>query len=109
MNPEPNPPAASQQPVVSVKDLSRALADPTRWRLLWELGQGEALPVMELARRVGRPASLISKHLGILRKAGLVVIGYYGRLYQYAPALRYVPGARTVDLGQCVMKLDVWG
>ena len=86
--------------------MARALADATRWRLLWELGQGEALPVNELARRLGRSPTLISKHMGILRAAGLVTAGF-GRLYQLAPAMRPPPGSRLADFGHCLLRLDV--
>ena len=106
MIPEIPSTASSKTSPVSIEDLARALGDVTRWRLLWELGQGEPLPVLELARRVGRSPTLTSKHMGILRKAGLVLAGY-GRLYQLAPAIRPQPGSRLADLGHCLLKLDV--
>jgi DNA-binding transcriptional ArsR family regulator len=51
-----------------------ALADPTRRAILARLASGEA-SVMELAKpfRISQPA--ISKHLGVLERAGLISRG----------------------------------
>ncbi|HEV8629790.1 MAG TPA: metalloregulator ArsR/SmtB family transcription factor [Thermoanaerobaculia bacterium] len=49
----------------------KALADPTRLHLLQVLGQGE-LCVGELVDRVGGTQANVSKHLAVLRGAGLV-------------------------------------
>jgi ArsR family transcriptional regulator len=49
----------------------RALADPMRLRLLHELRGGE-ICVSDLAARVGGSQANVSKHLGVLRNAGLV-------------------------------------
>jgi protein-tyrosine-phosphatase/DNA-binding transcriptional ArsR family regulator len=48
-----------------------AAGHPVRWRLLSELARSD-LAVRELATRLGRPQSLISYHLGKLRRTGLV-------------------------------------
>lgn len=47
------------------------VGDPVRWRLLRELAHGD-LRVRELVDAVGEPQSLVSYHLGRLRKAGLL-------------------------------------
>lgn len=96
-----NPTAAA----VPLEKLARLLSDPARWTILRELAKGEPLPVSELARRVGRSADMTSKHMAVLRDAGVVVTGY-GRLYQLAPAYRPAPGATTLDLGHCHLTLD---
>ena len=49
----------------------KALADPTRLHLLQVLGEGE-LCVGELVGRVGGTQANVSKHLSVLRAAGLV-------------------------------------
>ncbi len=90
---------------ITVEALARVLGDPGRWAILRELAKGEALPVQELASRVGRSAGMVSKHMAMMREAGLVVAGY-GRLYQLAPAMRPAPGATMVDLGQCLLKIN---
>jgi ArsR family transcriptional regulator, arsenate/arsenite/antimonite-responsive transcriptional repressor len=51
--------------------LFRALADPTRLRLLRLLGRGE-LCVCDLMAILRLPQARTSRHLGTLKKAGLV-------------------------------------
>jgi predicted transcriptional regulator len=85
--------------------LCRLLGAPVRWFLIRELCKGEALPLGELARRVGCSPDLTSKHLAVMRKFGLVVL-YYGQLYRIAPAFQPKPGETTLDLCHCILKLD---
>ena len=102
----PVPPATTANPPqIPVEALATALADAWRWRILWEIGRGEPLPVGELARRLGRSPSVTSKHVGVLRKAGLIVAGL-GGLYRLAPAWCPTPGSQTADLGCCLLRLD---
>ena len=58
-----------------------ALADPTRRAILARLGRGEAT-VMELAEPFQLRLPTVSKHLKVLRKAGLV---RQGRKAQWRP------------------------
>jgi DNA-binding transcriptional ArsR family regulator len=51
----------------------RGLGDPTRLRLLEELGEGEELSVGELVERLEIPQPAVSRHLGCLRWCGFVV------------------------------------
>jgi len=55
----------------SIAERLKALADPTRLRLLHELEGGEVC-VGDLAERVGGSQANVSKHLAVLRAAGLV-------------------------------------
>ncbi|MET8698644.1 metalloregulator ArsR/SmtB family transcription factor [Kitasatospora sp. NPDC004723] len=50
----------------------KAVADPSRYRLLWALSRRE-LPVSELAQLLGAHVAATSQHLSRLRAAGLVV------------------------------------
>lgn len=50
---------------------SRALADPTRWRIV-RLVMNEALCVCELADILDMPQSSVSSHVQVIRKAGLL-------------------------------------
>lgn len=50
---------------------TRALGDPTRWRIL-RLVREDALCVCELADILGMPQSSVSSHVQIIRKAGLL-------------------------------------
>ena len=54
-----------------VAERLKAMADPTRLRILYQLEGGEVC-VGDLARRVGGSAANVSKHLAVLRSAGLV-------------------------------------
>ncbi|MBL7255619.1 ArsR/SmtB family transcription factor [Paractinoplanes lichenicola] len=66
-------------------DLFRALADPTRRRILDLLAEHETLTVGELAAHFPElVASGISKHLMALRAAGLVTATRQGRHQRYA-------------------------
>src|SRR5262245_61031769 len=68
--------------------LLRLLGDPTRLRLLRML-EREALNVSELTAILGMAQSGVSRHLGLLRDAGLVVEERAGTFtwYRLAPGL----------------------
>ena len=87
------------------KKTAHLLSHEVRWRLLRELGQGEALPPSELARRVGMTPNATRRHLVLLRQGGLVMTGYAG-LYSLTPDYRPAPGATTIDFGHCLIRLD---
>ncbi|MEI5102542.1 metalloregulator ArsR/SmtB family transcription factor [Streptomyces sp. PmtG] len=66
----------------------KAVADPSRYRLLWALSQRE-LPVSALAELLGAHVAATSQHLAKLRAAGLVVPRREGtRIYYRAAAVR---------------------
>ena len=81
------------------------IGDPVRWRILAELSAGQPLMVVEIAERIGRKASLVSKHIGVLRRAGLVFAGR-SRLYQIPKQYLPAPGQRVVDYGHCLPRMD---
>lgn len=59
----------------AVADILRALADPTRLRLVQLLArqsEGQALCVRALAGRLGISQPAVSQHLAMLRRLGLV-------------------------------------
>lgn len=60
-----------------------ALADPHRRLILDLLRDGER-PVGELVRRLGLSQPGVSKHLKVLREAGLVVVRAQGKWRLYA-------------------------
>jgi DNA-binding transcriptional ArsR family regulator len=62
-----------------LRDLYRALADPTRLRVCAILGEAGPLPVNELSARFGLSQPLISWHLRVLRTAGLIETRPHGR------------------------------
>ncbi len=57
----------------------RALADPTRRRLLDELFAADGQPLGQLARRFDMSRVAVAKHLALLEAAGLVVARRRGR------------------------------
>ena len=75
MTPEPH----AARDLRLLRDLYRALADPTRLRVCAILGEAGPLPVNELSARVGLSQPLISWHLRVLRTAGLIETRPHGR------------------------------
>jgi len=55
----------------NVVTFSRALSDPTRWRIV-RLVLNDALCVCELADILEMPQSSVSSHVQVIRKAGLL-------------------------------------
>jgi DNA-binding transcriptional ArsR family regulator len=55
----------------NIVQFSRALADPTRWRIV-RLVMRDALCVCELADILDMPQSSVSSHVQVIRKAGLL-------------------------------------
>ena len=73
--------------------------------VLRELCKGEPLPVSELAKRLNRQPTAISKHLTFLRTTGVAVQGF-GRLYRIAPTFQPAPGSPVLDLGDLTLRLS---
>lgn len=80
----------------------RALADPTRRRILRVLGEGE-LRAGDVAARFDLTRPAISKQLGVLLDAGLVRVRASGRERHYSIA----PG-RLRDAAARVQELDAF-
>jgi len=59
-----------------------AVAEPKRRQLLETLGAGE-LAVNDIAGLLGWPQPMVSKHLAVLKKVGLVSVRRVGRLRVY--------------------------
>jgi ArsR family transcriptional regulator, arsenate/arsenite/antimonite-responsive transcriptional repressor len=78
-----------------------ALGDPIRLDILVRLGDGAEHCVCELLRETGLAANLLSYHLGVLRRAGLIAARRRGRWVDY----RLMPAAledlrRAVPCGE---------
>ena len=65
-------------------DAFNAIAEPRRREILGLLAEGEAKAVNDLVAEMRLPQPAISKHLGVLRKVGLVSVEKDGqrRLYR---------------------------
>jgi DNA-binding transcriptional ArsR family regulator len=87
----------------------KALADKTRWGIVVEL-LADPMTVSALAERLKVSQYNISKHLRILRKAGIVVSDRHGKHIE----CRIVPdfqrrvanNKNRLDLGCCVFRFD---
>jgi DNA-binding transcriptional ArsR family regulator len=93
------PKGASHDCVVALK----ALGEETRVRIVGLLVD-EPLDVTEIAKRLGVSQYNVSKHLRILREAGLVEVEKVGRQHLYAlPTAMRRRAARSsvLDLGCC--------
>lgn len=99
-----SPPEVPSAPTLPFSRLAKALGEPLRWAILRELASGDRLMVVEIAKRVGKPADTVSKHLAVLRKTGLAVVKQ--RLYSMPPEWIADPERRVLDLGYCVLRLD---
>jgi DNA-binding transcriptional ArsR family regulator len=64
-------------------DLFKALADPTRRALLERLLREGELNVRALTEQAGVSQPAVSKHLGVLKQAGLVLERPQGRVVHY--------------------------
>lgn len=62
----------------------KALADPTRRAIFERLCRGGELTVAALTAQAGVSQPAVSKHLGILRQAGLVADRHQGRQTHYS-------------------------
>ena len=87
----------------------KALGEETRLRILRLLFK-EPLSVNEISDRLRASQYNISKHLRIMREAGLLVTEKQGkqRLYTVAANLKSHVAAnnKTLDLGCCTFRLD---
>ncbi|KZS64596.1 MAG: metalloregulator ArsR/SmtB family transcription factor [Mycobacterium pseudokansasii] len=84
--------------------LGRALADPTRCRILVALLDGVCYPG-QLASHLGLTRSNVSNHLSCLRGCGLVIATYEGRQVRYALADSHLARALG-ELVQVVLAVD---
>ncbi len=87
----------------------RALGEPTRLRLVRQLIAG-AKPVTELCDALQVTPYNVSKHLRVLKEAGLLEVEKQGqqRIYALAAAFRekLSNNAKTLDLGCCQFHFD---
>lgn len=84
--------------------LGRALADPTRCRILLALLEGPGYPA-QLASTLGLTRSNVSNHLACVRGCGLVVATPEGRQMRYELADAHLSHALR-DLLDVVLKVD---
>ena len=66
----------------AIHDVFNAVAEPRRRQVLETLGTRE-LPVNDIVKLLGWPQPMVSKHLGVLKKVGLVSERRVGRQRVY--------------------------
>ncbi|MEC0373552.1 ArsR/SmtB family transcription factor [Paenibacillus chibensis] len=66
-----------------LRDVFDAIADPTRRRLIELLAEAEEIPLHELTAQFQMGRTAVSKHLTILKEAGLVFDCKVGRETRY--------------------------
>ncbi|HET8999871.1 MAG TPA: metalloregulator ArsR/SmtB family transcription factor [bacterium] len=64
-------------------DVFNAIAEPRRRAIIGVLVDGKAHAVGEVVARLRLPQPTVSKHLGVLRKVGIVSVSKYGQLRLY--------------------------
>jgi ArsR family transcriptional regulator len=80
--------AADPREIAALR-VARALADPTRFRLLRAIGSRDELSCRELTALFPIAQATVSHHLKVLSEAGLVLVRVEGPSHFY----RAVPGA----------------
>jgi len=90
-------------------DVLKALADGTRQRIAKALLSGD-LSVNELSATLALPQYNTSKHLSVLKAAGIVEVRAAGarREYFISPTLRgrLEQESQTLDFGCCTFQMD---
>ncbi len=71
----------------TTSDVFNAIAEPRRREIVDLLALGDERDVSELVIKLGLPQPAVSKHLGVLRKVGVVAVHKAGqrRLYRLNP------------------------
>jgi DNA-binding transcriptional ArsR family regulator len=87
----------------------KALADQTRWRIVRELLH-DNLTVSEITERVGANQYNVSKHLRILREAGIVTTEKEGKNLNCSVdsvlKQKIARNKNQLDLGCCTFRFD---
>jgi len=88
--------------------LFRAFADPTRLRILSLLRAQKELCVCDLCTVLGETQPKVSRHLAMLRRAGLVEVRREGKWKLYSLAGATTPLHRTLlrCVGSCLEEID---
>ena len=66
-------------PTSSTSDVFSAIAAQPRRQIIELLAQGRGLPVGTIVVAIGLPQPAVSKHLGVLRKVGIVSVTKQGQ------------------------------
>jgi DNA-binding transcriptional ArsR family regulator len=103
---DPQTPSATPSPAIPLNTILNIISSPARWRILRELASGDQLMVSEIAERTRQSKDVTSKHIGVLRTAGIVLQGR-NRLYQIAPQFLADKTERLIDFDYCLLRMNV--
>jgi DNA-binding transcriptional ArsR family regulator len=67
----------------TTSDVFSAIAEPRRRQIIGMLQDGNEYPVNDVVHRLRMPQPAVSKHLGVLRKVGVVTVSKRGQLRLY--------------------------
>jgi DNA-binding transcriptional ArsR family regulator len=105
MNSNSTPATASALPL-TFPGFTTLVGSETRLRALSAFcSEGGVMAVSDLAARCGVSPNAMTKHMAVLRQIGVVEQGP-GACYQLTARFRLPAGARELDLGYAVLKLD---
>ena len=93
-------------PVLDPITALSALANEWRWEMVWRMASGEELIATDLARELGRDFDGVSKHLRVLRDAGVVDarVGEDRRLTVFFIPAAFRPEPGVLDYGFCRLR-----
>jgi DNA-binding transcriptional ArsR family regulator len=105
--PIPPPPSETNFILPDRDTLMMIVSHPRRLAILKVLSDGDGYGIGDLAPLVHCSTPNVSRHMLLLKQAGLVSIGR-GKLYRLQPY--YISEPRKVlDFGHCILRLDVQG
>lgn len=98
-------PSAAALPAISLENLASGLGSPLRLRMLREIARSEnGLMIVELSERLGMKAANASKHMKVLRDAGLVITNRAG-MHTCPPGRLVSREDAVIDYGSCLLRL----
>lgn len=96
----------SRTMLVDCADRLTLFSHDIRLQVIVELLNRGGVTVAELLRTIDVEQNLLSHHLGIMRKAGLLVARREGKHIRYALASGLLTDDRAIDLGCCKVQLS---
>ena len=82
-------------PLPTIDLLLAAIGAPVRWAILTELASGEPRMVKEIAHKLGRSPTLVSKHMALLRRAGVVKVERGRATYTPKAVIDRIPAGKA--------------
>jgi hypothetical protein len=97
-------PSSKKTESIPTQKFLSAVCSVTRWKIIAVILAEGPMGTKELAGKLRMNAPLVSKHIMVLRKSGILLAGR-GRLNYLAENLRPAPGSNEIDFGQFLIRL----